>query len=160
MHCPNCGKQISPDQKFCRFCGRSLEAISKVASEHASVADSDNSMSKVTNRMPARRMNRALFWGIIAVVLGVTLLSNAQGYALVNWLGILVFLVGIGTSIYGAFSPNNVKALPSGQSYQPKDLNQSEAELYLPPKDFSKPVPAVTERTTELLEIDNTKLSR
>ena len=159
MHCPNCGKQISLDQKFCRLCGRSLEAVSKVPSEHPSVADPDEPMAKVTNRMPARRMNRALFWGIIAVVLGVTLLSNAQGYELVNWLGILVFLAGAGTAIYGAFSPNDVNALPSGQSYRPKGLNQSEADS-LPPKEFSKRVSSISEGTTGLLEIENTKPSR
>jgi hypothetical protein len=159
MHCPNCGKQISLDQKFCRLCGRSLEAISKVPSNHPSVADPDEPMAKVTNRMPARRMNRALFWGIIAVVLGVTLLSNAQGYELVNWLGILVFLAGTGTAIYGAFSPNNLNALPSGQSYRPKGLNQPEADS-LPPKEFSKPVSSISEGTTGLLEIENTKPSR
>jgi hypothetical protein len=105
-------------------------------------------------------MNSALFWGIMAGVLGVTLLSNAQGYELVNWLGILVFLAGTGTAIYGAFSPGHVNALRSGQSYRPKGLTQSDADLSLPPKDFSKPVSTITERTTGLLEIENTKPSR
>jgi zinc-ribbon domain len=160
MHCPNCGQQISPDQKFCRFCGSSLHTVSNVPSKDPAGAGSDNPMAKVTNRIPVRRMNRALFWGIIALILGVTLLTNTQGYQVVNWLGILVFLTGIGAAIHGAFSLNNVKALPSGQASQPKGLNQSEADLYLPPTDFSKSVPTVTERTTELLEIEKSKPSR
>ncbi|MGH9901852.1 MAG: zinc-ribbon domain-containing protein, partial [Pyrinomonadaceae bacterium] len=28
MHCPNCGKRTSAEQKFCRSCGMSLEAVS------------------------------------------------------------------------------------------------------------------------------------
>ena len=160
MHCPNCSKQISPDQKFCRFCGRSLEAVSKSSSEHPTVPNSDKPMTKVTNRMPARRMNRALLWGLIVIGSGVTILANAQDYELVNWLGILVFLAGIGLAIYGAFSSDKAKALASIQSPQTKALNQPETVSQLPPKDFSEPVPSVTERTTELLEIENTKLSK
>jgi predicted nucleic acid-binding Zn ribbon protein len=152
MNCPGCDKQISPDQKFCRFCGRSLEAVSTVPSGEA--------MAKVTKRMPARRMNRVLLWGLIVIGVGVTLLVNSQNYEIVNWLGILVFLAGIGLAIYGAFSPAKARTLPSGQSSQTKALNLSETSSYLPPKDFSEPLPSVTERTTELLEIENTKLSK
>ena len=160
MRCPNCGRQISPGQKFCRFCGRNLGAVSKVPSEPPSVTNSDKPMAKVTNRMAARRMNRILLWGLIVIGLGVTLLANAQGHRLVDWLGISVFLAGIGLTIYGASSLDKAKVLPPSQSSQPKTLNHSEARSYLPPKDFSEPVPSVTERTTELLEIKNTKLSR
>ncbi len=150
MQCPNCDKQISPDQKFCRFCGRSLEAIAKTQSAHSDAANSAQPMAKVTTRMPARRMNRATFWGLIVVGLGVTLLANAQDYNLLNWIGILLFLAGIALAIYGVASPN--KALNSPQSSQPKSLNQSAPDLFLPRKDFSEPLASVTERTTELLE--------
>ena len=112
--------------------------------------NSDQPIGKVTARMPARRMNRALFWGIIVAGLGVTLLANAQEYNLVNWLGILLFLAGTALAIYGLASPN--KALFALQSSQPKSLNQSGSDLFLPPKDFSEPPASVTERTTELLE--------
>lgn len=160
MHCPSCDKQVSPDQKFCRFCGRSLEAVSKVPSEHPSVPNSDEAVAKVTKRMPARRMNRTLLWGLITIGLGVTVLVNAQNYDLINWLGILVFLAGVVLAIYGASTLDKAKALPSGQSSQSKALNQSDMSSYLPPKDLSDPLPSVTERTTKLLEIENTKLSK
>lgn len=66
----------------------------------------------------------------------------------------------ISPAIYGAFSPAKAKELLSSQLSQPKTLNQSEASSYLPLKDFSKPVLSVTERTTELLEVKNTRSPR
>lgn len=134
-----------------------METVFKAPSGHPAVAGPDGPAAKVTNRTLERRTNRALFWGLAVTVLGVTLLANAQDYELVSWLGILVFLAGAALAIYGAFSPGAAKALPSGQPSQPKALNRSKAELYLPPEDFSGPVPSVTERTTELLEVENTR---
>jgi hypothetical protein len=160
MHCPGCGKQVFSDQQFCRFCGRSLGAVTEVLAKPPAVLNSSASMTKVTSRMAARRMNRSLLWGLIVIVLGVTLLSNAQGYALVNWLGILTFLAGIGLAVYGACAPGTAKELLSSQIAQPETLKQSQASSYLPPQDFSESVPSVTERTTELLEIENTKPTR
>jgi hypothetical protein len=154
MRCPDCGRQISPAQKFCRFCGRSLAGVPEVPPK-PSVAGADQAGAKVTNRMPARRMRRAVFWGLIVIGLGVTLLANAQDFELINWLGILVFLSGIGLAVYGVASPDKAKVSDSGQSPHTKALNQPEAGSYLPAGDFSEPVPGVTERTTELLEIKN-----
>jgi hypothetical protein len=59
---------------------------------------------------------------------------------------------------YGVLSPLKAMALSAGQSPESKVLKQSEAELYLSPEGFSKSMPSVTERTTELLEIENTRI--
>jgi zinc-ribbon domain len=158
MHCPNCSTQILAEQKFCRVCGRSLDAVFKVPLEQISVPDSGEPMARVTKRMPARRMSRMLLWGLVIIGLGVTLLVNAQGNELINGAGILVFLAGVGLAIYGAFSQGKAKSLPTDRlSSQPKTLNQAERSPSLPSKDFSEPMPSVTERTTELLEVENTK---
>jgi predicted RNA-binding Zn-ribbon protein involved in translation (DUF1610 family) len=39
MHCPNCGTEISKNQKFCRSCGMGLQMISEAVAEHLSTAD-------------------------------------------------------------------------------------------------------------------------
>jgi hypothetical protein len=160
MHCPNRSKQIAPGQKFCRFCGRELSAVPEVMAQPPSAPDSDNQMAKVTARMAERRMNRTLFWGLIVIGVGLTLLANAQGHRLLDWTGVSIFLAGMGLAIYGAFSPPKAKELLPGEPAQPKTLNQSEANSYLPPKDFSEPVLSVTERTTELLEVEKTRAPR
>ena len=160
MRCPNCGRQVPPDQKFCRFCGGSLEAVARMPPAHPTTSEADEQGAKVTNRMPARRMSRALFWGLVVIGLGVTLLANSQGSELVEWLGIPILLAGVGLAIYGAFSPRRAKALPPGRSSQPKSLDQPEVGPRLLHEDRSEPAPSVTERTTELLGVEKLRGSK
>ncbi len=160
MHCPNCGKQTSLNQKFCRSCGMSLETVSKVLTEHLSVADSDRLMAKVNESLLVRRMYKMLLWGIIAVIFGIALLAIGKNNGLITLPGLLIALAGMLLAVYGVLSPLKAMALSSRQSSQPKALKQPEPDLYLPPKHFSEPVPSVTERTTELLEIENARISK
>lgn len=150
MQCVSCGKEISLDQKFCRFCGTSLKTDAGVPSPNNDISKSEMPFAKVTTRMARRRMNRLLLWGLIVIGLGITLLANAQDYQWLNWLGISVFLAGSALAIYGVFSPD--KSLFSREKSQARPLNQSKANLSLPSKNTLDHVPSVTERTTELLE--------
>lgn len=129
MYCRKCGKQISANQRFCRFCGGGVETIANVPSELSSLPDSGEQMSKVTNRMAPRRMNGKTISGLITIGLGVTVLVNAQGHVVGDWIGIAVFLMGVALAIYGAFSPVKAKELTSGQSAQPKTLDQPAADV-------------------------------
>ena len=95
-------------------------------------------------------MNRLLLWGFIVIGFGITLLANAQNYQWINWVGIVVFLAGLGLTVYGGFSSD--KALSPHQSSQPATLNKSKTTPRLSSKDTLEPAPSVTERTTELLE--------
>ena len=160
MHCPNCGKQTSLNQKFCRSCGMSLETVSKVLTEHLSVADSDRLMAKVDESLLVRRMYKMLLWGIIAVIFGIALLAIGKNNGLITLPGLLIALAGMLLAAYGVLSPIKTMVLPSRQQPQSKALKQPESELYLPPQSFFEPVPSVTERTTELLEIENPRVSK
>ena len=151
MQCINCGKEISPDQNFCRVCGTSLMTnVGVPSSDNHGISNFEIPRAKVTTRVARRRMNRMLLWGLIVIGLGITLLANAQDYVWINWAGISVFIVGLGLTAYGVFSPD--KSLPSGQSSMPGTLNESTKTPSLPSKDFLDHLPSVTERTTELLE--------
>ena len=160
MHCPNCGKQTSLNQRFCRSCGMSLETISKVLTEHLSVADSNKSIAQVNDKLLARQMYRTLLWSIIAVILGVALLAIGKNYGLVSLLGLLISLAGMLLAAYGVLSPIKVMALSSRQSPESEALKQSEAELHLSPGSYPEPMASVTERTTELLEIEDGRISK
>src|SRR5215216_6097742 len=127
MHCPNCGKQTSLNQKFCRSCGMNLETVSRVLTEHLSVADPDKLVARVNDKLLARRMYRTLLWGIIAVIFGVALLAIGKDYGLVGLLGLLISLAGMLLAAYGVLSPIKAMTLPSRQSSEPKVLKQSEA---------------------------------
>ena len=151
MQCVNCGKEISSAQNFCRFCGTSLMTNSGVSSsDKHSISRSEVPRAKVTTRVARRRMNRLLLWGLIVIGLGITLLANAQDYVWINWVGISVFIAGLGLTAYGVFSPD--KSLPAGQTAAPGTLKESTTTPSLPGKDSLDYVPSVTERTTELFD--------
>ncbi|HEV2708131.1 MAG TPA: hypothetical protein VGV59_19600 [Pyrinomonadaceae bacterium] len=152
MRCPGCGTETASEQKFCRLCGTNLEAIAKASSAHPSVGDPAEASDKTTRRMHASRQKRPLFRGLIIILLGVTVLANAEGRELVNWLGIAAFLAGMALAIYGVFAEDKPQSPDSAQTFTTKALDESGAHSYLPPQNPAEPVPSVSERTTELLE--------
>lgn len=95
MHCPNCSKQTSLEQKYCRSCGMSLETVSKALTEHLSVPNSDKLAAQANDRLLARRMYSTLLWGIVAVILGVAVLAVGKDYGLVSLLGLFISLAGM-----------------------------------------------------------------
>jgi hypothetical protein len=64
MHCPNCGTEISKNQKFCRSCGMVLQMISEAAAKHLSTADfaesPDESEASKQRRMSIRTLEPSL----------------------------------------------------------------------------------------------------
>ena len=109
----------------------SLETVSKVLTEHLSVAHSDRLMAKVDESLLVRRMYKMLLWGIIAVIFGIALLAIGKNNGLITLPGLLIALVGMLLAAYGVLSPIKTMALPSRQQPQSKALKQPESELYL-----------------------------
>ena len=62
--CPNCGTEISKNQKFCRSCGMGLQMISEAVAEHLSTADfadsPDESEASKRRRMSIRTLEPLL----------------------------------------------------------------------------------------------------
>ena len=68
MHCPACGANASPDQKFCRACGLSLERVPGLLAEQ---------LQKAENGQMKEGSERPLWfeienWGRLVVVIGLT----------------------------------------------------------------------------------------
>jgi hypothetical protein len=76
MHCPNCAQPATADQQFCRSCGMSLEAVSKLVAEHSSSpVEIQKKADKVALEAAiVRSMFNWLMWGMIILGLGVFLL--------------------------------------------------------------------------------------
>lgn len=162
MYCPNCGKQATGDQKYCRSCGLSLQAISQVLSGAPSPAQSDHALREMVERFQSLRQ-KLLRRGFIVVWIGIltAIFFSVVGDALRGFdshvghfieelagLGGMAILTGVGLMIYSRFLP---KAPTAGQSTQPARLGQTSPQMNLPPQRHPESPASVTEHTTEIL---------
>ena len=162
MHCPNCGKESSIDLKFCRSCGMSLETVSKAIAAHQSAPGSKAEPVKDDKRA-LRRMSITLFWSIVVLFLGALLLGINKKMLhndLVGMIGLLLTIVGPILSAYAVMSPLWRQANKSSTVTEPKLTIESESKLHTSPEGLPAPPPSITERTTNILEIEPAKTAR
>jgi hypothetical protein len=162
MHCPNCGTRTSPEQKFCRNCGLSLERVVELLDELAPGA------AGRAKAALAERQHKAERWlGIASLVfvsaLLVTIIS-AVVYGLIGrgeWLKgmMLLFLILSAAAALGlVFYNESLKGELTTKAKPPARPEPDTAQLPAPeptarllPESRLEPVPSVTERTTDLL---------
>ena len=163
MHCPNCGTQASPNQKFCRGCGLSLPEFSQLLSDKLPTMPEDLQVQKrKLERLGLRLWTGAgvifyiaLYWAIISGII------VRKGHVLG---GVLFLLVITALSVGGLLilyssalekRSGLKKRFAYGPADQPKKEDDTSPELLA-----SKPsglTPSVTEPTTELLEKEVSK---
>lgn len=155
MHCPNCGIQASPDQKFCRACGLSLPEFSQLLAEKLpALAEELQVQKRKIERWGLRLWTGAgiifyiaLYWTIISeIIIG-------KGHVL----GGVLFLLVITAISLGGLLILYSSALKKRSAYrlsdQPREKGDTSPELLASPP--SELTTSVTEHTTELLEDDN-----
>lgn len=157
MYCPNCGFKSSPDQKFCRSCGLSLEKSAQSLAEQLPTR-LDESLEERKNRLERLGVGALSVFGL--GVLGFILynvfykLMITQGKIMAG-LGLLAFVVIIGCGLLSVILFAKAKEVEEARAKrplpQPAELEQSEATKRLLPDADLNPLQSVTEHTTELL---------
>jgi hypothetical protein len=158
MYCPNCGNKTSTDQKFCRACGLGLEKIALSLTEQLP-AKVDRSLNERKERFEKLGVAALSMFG-----LGVlSLLLYSVGYKLMMSQGnILAGLAVIGFLIMVVCGLASVvlfaKAKEVGEEATKRPAQQDLSTESEPTKELLieghfEPVPTVTDRTTELLEV-------
>ena len=139
MNCSSCGMQTESDQKFCRSCGKSLNA----------------SVERTTN--PGLRLFRlglvTIFASLIIAVTGGMLLHAD----IVIYFGVIGNFIGmfmVGYSSIGSSLP--MKRSRPAADYQ--ELVKAETTKKLRPVNEGEFIPSVTESTTNLLETPVSKI--
>ena len=154
MVCPKCGLQVVPEQKFCRSCGASLQAITQRLPESLTLADGERrSVVNITSEQISRT-NKLMLWGMIILFVGAAtgvigkMLMHDQMVALV---GVLVSLAGMFVAAYSSLVPPRTKNY-SSLSSTPGLQTPSQPPKSLPEERPIEYVPSITERTTDLLK--------
>lgn len=153
MYCPNCGKESSGEQKFCRSCGLKLQTISQVMARELSEADPTQIDERAGQHRPQKLGSQPLLlWGFLIMMLG--LLLGVVGKKILSvesmaGIGAVIAILGVGFIGYWAvrlIAPA-ARVAPEPTLPAPVDLS-TDRQLSAPPAS----VPSVTENTTRQLE--------
>ena len=161
MHCPTCGTTTATDQRFCRSCGMSLEAVSQLVAAH-SPSDEVTIQKHQTEKAALARMVKWMLWGFLVLGLGILLLVTHKIFALdrlVSFIASCLLLLGAGIAMYGLLAALRDGASTQSKSPKPDKLPPAETAKSLPEERIPVPLPSVTESTTELLaqrDVQNT----
>ncbi|HZS44897.1 MAG TPA: zinc ribbon domain-containing protein [Blastocatellia bacterium] len=153
MHCPNCGKKATLDQKYCRSCGMTLDWVSRFLTQYRSSQPVQTRAQR--DRQIAGQMAKTLFSGVVMLVAGMALLAVGKDGAL-HWLGLTAVLFAVLTAAYAVISP--MWKAGAGRDAEVRATNElpalnRESFTFLPERREPVPVPSVTEPTTELLPV-------
>ena len=153
MLCPNCGTRCATGQKFCRSCGLDLGPVAEALAAHRAQGGTRAGDERRATRQMAERMFRAL----VVFVLGLLLLSMSKMYGFgrtAMLLGLLTVFASMILAAHSLFGATRAAATPP----RPRQLEEeSPTTEPLLTEGESEPAPSVTERTTELLEVERKK---
>lgn len=155
MYCPNCGKKITAEQKFCRSCGLGLEKIAQAVGEQHPVKSDEGA---------EERKERLERWGFYALcVFGAGVLLPLLYYIVrlllsgrvLTGLGLLALIVVLGCGLLSvilfAEAEDIKKAGVKRRLSQAAELAEKETTSRLLPEPSLEPAASITDRTTELL---------
>ncbi|MFY9619049.1 MAG: zinc-ribbon domain-containing protein [Pyrinomonadaceae bacterium] len=157
MYCPNCGKQNSADQKFCRSCGLGLQKVAQTLSEQLPTK-LDLSLQQKKERFEKLGVAALSVFGAgvaIPILYGIFYkMMYTQGKVTAG-LGLLALIIVLGCGLLSVIlfaKANEVKELPANRP-TPEPIDLKSADTRELPEYTAQQTPAfsVTDRTTELL---------
>ena len=158
MHCPNCGKESSVDQKFCRKCGFGLAPVGELIRAGAPAGEVAKLDQAEREALIVRHMFRWLAWGMIVLGVGVLMLVVDKSFDLgkvFKFMSAVLLLGGTAMASYGVIS-----AIGKGAAAALKNADVKKHEVPAPTTrelaGDAVPIstPSVTERTTELIGLN------
>ena len=161
MYCPNCGKQNSADQKFCRSCGLGLQKVALTLSEQLPTK-LDESLQQKKERYEKLGVAALSVFGVgvaIPVLYGIFYkMMYTQGKVIAG-LGLLALIIVLGCGLLSVIlfaKANEVKEesakRPSPAPSELKSTDTRELPEHAAP---TTPAFSVVDRTTELLPQKN-----
>lgn len=153
MHCPNCGTQVSAEQKFCRACGLELQAIARLVTQQ--LAEKTGAVPTQTGATPSARMFRFLFAGFCVSMCGGTLLTvnNVLDIdRIFNLHAMFLVLIGALLALYGVIAPKLHPPQMIAHLLQPAELPAADTTSKLALESGAEPGSSVVEHTTRTLE--------
>ena len=163
MHCPGCGKPATTDQQFCRACGMSLETVGKLVAKHTgSPAAVQAKLDKAeAEKALVRSMFNWMIWGMVLVGIGVVMVVVNKNFPIGDWfrfLGSLLGIGGMGVMTAGVLNAARRGTLPSRR--EPAQLSGSPDTNELPANRLPAELPSVTERTTQLIAVEESPTNK
>ena len=163
MHCPNCGKQASDAQQFCRACGMSLETVGKLVAKHTgSPAAIQAKLDKAeAEKAVARTMFNWMMWGMLMVGIAVVMIVVNKSFPIGDWFRLLSSLLavgGLGVAVGGVFNALRRGMLPARR--EPDQLAGAPDTNELPTNSSPAELPSITERTTQLIAVEEARTNK
>lgn len=166
MHCPKCGAEAPLTQKFCRVCGFSLDKIPQLVTQQSS-EPAQLLNDEVAEKLQERKqkiehwlsMSGIGFAALAALSLlsGLIYLMIVGNMPLVPGFVILTLLLcGIVAGSLVVYSESLKKTLSGRNSLRSSTLPQEAAMSGALPEAFPGPPISITERTTTLLDKNET----
>ncbi|MBC7932740.1 MAG: hypothetical protein H7Z38_19435 [Rubrivivax sp.] len=154
MHCPNCGTKTSTEQKFCRSCGLSLDELARVLTEQlpearARLLERQQKVEQWLGRVSGAFVAMFVCALIVGVVWGVIMKGQ-----ILSGLLLLAFIIGAVASLSLVVYNESLKEKLGQPAAPDPALPVSAPTGKLLSESHFEPVPSVTERTTELLAVE------
>lgn len=169
MFCPKCAQPSPDDQKFCRYCGFSLQEIAPLLSETSLTSEQTN-RAETKAKKQALKLKQTTGLLLLSFVLWIVLFAAQDIPGLMpalkqilRYVSVAFFGLALSFGLYVAVKAFSLWQFGESTEPQPskgKDLPAAKPTAALPAAHDAyvpsfqtrpEPVPSVTERTTDLL---------